>query len=204
MKIVHFSDWHGYMQPLPEADLYISTGDHYENYSTGFVIKPHVEYGGQDKWCADVNFRQYLGSPDSPIVCVRGNHDYINAKDMFKGCNVLGEFMNNELIEYKGIKITGHRGIPYICGQFSDEYSKADLKDIYRAMPMADIYVTHYPPAGILDHGYGLDGLGDFLAYRSLPAVHCFGHIHECGGLIRREGGIRFSNAACSINQFVI
>ncbi len=111
-----------------------------------------------------------------------------------------------------GLKITGHRGIPFISGDWSDEESRADLKDRMRRMPPADLYLTHYPPAGVgLDGSdtahYGLDAMADHLVYRSLPwgalpphQLHCFGHVHECGGRTERAGDILFSNAATTIN----
>lgn len=32
MRIVHCSDWHGDWQKLPHADLYVITGDMFDNY----------------------------------------------------------------------------------------------------------------------------------------------------------------------------
>lgn len=234
MRIVHGSDWHGFPQRCPEADLYIFTGDMLDNFPIAKFgawgmeewprIVPDHERKMQAKQLAQFKenggMRRYLGSPDAPIVCVRGNHDFIDLAPMFEGCNLLHEFVDNELIEVGGLKITGHRGIPYIGGYWNDEMSKADLKDRYRAMPMADVYVTHYPPAGILDSSvppgeeagpgqsqymdpehWGLEGFGDFLLYRGDRALHCFGHVHEHGGHLERHGTVWFSNAACNVNE---
>lgn len=235
MRIVHGSDWHGFPRRCPEADLYIFTGDMLDNFPIGKfdergrmldwpkIVPDHerVEQAKQVRqFIGNGGMRRYLGSPDAPIVCVRGNHDFIDLAPMFEGCNLVHEFVNNELVEVGGLKITGHRGIPYIYGGWNDEEQKADLKDRYRTMPMADVYVTHYPPYGILDSNdtpdvdpapgqsrymdpehYGLEGLGDFLLYRGARALHCFGHVHEYGGMKQKHGSVWFSNAACNVNE---
>lgn|SRR5574337_1398691 len=226
MRIVHASDWHGHARMCPEADLYVFTGDMLGNF-------PIVEFGpwGMTGWpqivpkherqmqarqirefVGDGGMSRFLGSPDAPVVCVRGNHDFVDLAPMFEGCNLVHEFVDNELVEVSGLRITGHRGIPYIGGYWNDETSKADLGDRYRAMPAADVYVTHYPPCGVMDssapEGYdqrgaehwGMEGLADFLLYRGAQALHCFGHVHEHGGLQKRFGDVIFSNAACNVN----
>ncbi len=230
MRVIHISDWHGNLQPIPEADLYVVTGDMLPNfpdvYNNGsyvtYKIKPMLEFTGQHRWCESLSlgggFRDFLGSPDAPLVCVRGNHDFIDLSTMFDGCNLIHEFVDNEFIVVPGlnVNITGHRGIPYIYGSWNDEESRADLKDRMRRMPHADIYLTHYAPSGILDasappdegfvtdygaaHHYGLEGMADELLYRSTKGLHCFGHIHECGGLVKKIGNVSFSNAATAVN----
>lgn len=209
MHIVHFSDWHGEQFQLPEADLYVCTGDMYDNYPVydkvdWFKITPEREsvkqYEEAAKLAREGGFKQYLGSPEAPVVCVRGNHDFYSLAPLFEGCNLAHEFVDNEIVEVAGLKITGHRGIPYIYGTWSDEESRADLKDRLRAMPGADVYLTHYPPSGVLDGGYGLESMADNLMYRGMKALHCFGHIHEEGGQTKRLATVTFSNAARNIN----
>ncbi len=227
MRIVHGSDWHGYAQQCPEADLYVFTGDMLDNFPVkdrdpgSYTYRqrrfiPEHERECQTKqmaqFVANGGMRRYLGSPDAPILIVRGNHDFVDLAPMFEGCNLVHEFKDNEMVEVCGLKATGHRGIPYIFGTWNDEVSRADLKDKFRAMPHADLYITHYPLAGMLDNAlgpdggnrgeqYGLEGgLVDFLIYRMTPAVHMFGHIHECGGEIRKVGPVQFSNAATFVN----
>lgn len=214
MRIVHFSDWHfNFEGPLPGADLYICTGDMYANYSWELI--PYDEKVCQEEAAIQVAGlipSLFTNSPNAPIVCVRGNHDFTNIGPLFANCRLVHEFKNNELIEVHGLKITGHQGIPEIGGAWNDEMSRADLMDRVRAMPMADIYVTHYPPSGILDssmgpgldqrgaRSYGLEGLADFLLYRNQKALHCFGHIHEWGGKTVKHGDVTFSNAATTHN----
>lgn len=221
MKIAHFSDWHGNFLPfknnIPDADLYICTGDMLRNFcktkTERAIFRNDGVYPGFDKniekekqleWVVnfvyDGGFHHYFG--DKPIVCVRGNHDFIDLDYLFTHCNLIHEFIDNEVIEFGGFKITGHRGIPYIYGTWNDEYHRADLKDKMRAMDLScDIFLTHYAPAGALDLNFGLEGmLSNFMKVEH-NMLHCFGHIHECGGLTENESNMVFSNAAQSMNE---
>ena len=236
MRIVHFSDWHWHARTVPEADLYVCTGDMYDNYPVSSMsqrgprwrIDPERE---RELQAADVRifirdggFRRWLGSPDAPIVCVRGNHDFIDLASLFEGCNLVHEFVDNEVIEVLGKRITGHRGIPYILGTWSDEVSRPDLTARLMAMPHADIFLTHYPPHDVLDYEivaggriehYGLEGMRELMSLKMGDrGLHCFGHIHGCGGSVKEFGPGQFlgmeghlhvySNAACHHNVIEI
>jgi Icc-related predicted phosphoesterase len=229
MRIVHASDWHGRLIELPAADAYVFSGDMMPNFPVMekdyalrlWRIDPAVERVKQTEWLAERRFphRGMLASPDVPIVCVRGNHDFIDAADLFPGADVT-EFIDNEVREILGWTFTGHRGIPWIHGSWNDEVHRPDLIDRMKRMPQANVYVTHYPPWGILD-AFGFPGHEDHygleeMAYRliglsappddwpleqdAVRALHLFGHIHECGGATRQEGNVLFSNAATTFN----
>lgn len=209
MRIVHFSDWHWHFQALPKADLYICTGDMMPNFA--WPIRPEQEEVKQTTYAKRLwnkgGFQQYLGAPDAPLLCVRGNHDFINLGTLFQGCKLIHEFKENEIVEFGGIRITGHRGIPYMMGTWSDEMGRPDLYSRWSGMtPMADLYLTHYPPEGILDSAFsshlGLEGVQNWFYDKceSRNPLHCFGHIHEEGGRVKEHGGVTFSNAATAFN----
>jgi Icc-related predicted phosphoesterase len=214
MRIVHFSDWHGAYVDLPPADLYVCTGDMNRNFPIFergmglrlFRIVPEHERSTQELWMSrpQNQMRSRLGSPDSPVVCVRGNHDFAPIAPIFAGCAVT-ELVDNEVHEVLGLRVTGHRGIPFIFGTWNDEVQRPDLVDRMRAMPHADLYVTHYPPMGVLDDRrsrYGLEGMANLLVMRhdGRRAAHLFGHIHEDGGRVEQHGDVTFSNAATKYN----
>ncbi len=165
MRIIHISDWHGSYSMLPEADLYISSGDMLANF---YANRLH-DANEQKKEALATNFSTFLGSPKSPLVCVRGNHDFIDLSSLFVQCNLVHEFID-------------------IFGTWNDEVVRADLKDRMRRMPQADIYLTHYGPTGILSNegpnDYGLEGMGDWMINLAggRRGLHCFGHIHGSGG----------------------
>lgn len=213
MRIVHFSDWHWAFAPLPEADVYVCTGDMFCNFPVPRGASYEIEVTNErtkqraavQAFVSKRGFRELLGSPDAPIVCVKGNHDFIPLKSLFEGCGPVFEVMLDGVVfDVCGITFTGMRGVPWINGHWDDEESAPSLIKRVRAMPNAAVYLTHFPPSGVgLDGfpgwGYGLDEMMNVLLYRG-PALHCFGHIHECGGQAFRAGDVLFSNAATTHN----
>lgn len=219
MRIVHFSDWHGQYTKLPEATLYICTGDMLPNFEFVWDDRDlRKEQLAQRRWVnrwavKTGGFPELLGSPRAPVIVVKGNHDFIPLAPLFVGCDV-HELVNNEVIEVLGLRVTGHRGVPTINGCWADETPPQDLLDKVRAMdPGCDVYVTHYPPSGVgldLPGNWGLVGMENWFQYQtgnmfssaSLDgdALHCFGHIHECGGKVVTRDRFTFSNAAEAMN----
>lgn len=238
MRIVHASDWHWKFQELPEADLYVFTGDMMDNYPQREKPRDRLRLDGSYGWRIDPEherirqtedakhfaraggFRPYLKSPDSPILAVRGNHDFVDIAILFDGCNLVHEFKDNELVEVLGKRCSGHRGIPRIFGSWNDEVQRPDLMDRVRAIPDGiDLLMTHYPPALVLDseitgfgrnyrvESYGLEGmLNPVLNKVNRGGAHCFGHIHGSGGKLEHvkeeEVEMLFSNAATTFNVF--
>ncbi len=234
MRIVHGSDWHWVFRSVPEADLYIFTGDMMDNYPTRQGPKDRmradgVSYGWRISYenerlrqgeavkhfVRDGGFRACLGSPDAPILCVRGNHDFMDLAPLFEGCNLVHEFVNNEVVEVLGKRASGHRGIPYIYGSWNDEMQRPDLMDRVRAIPdNLDLLLTHYPPALVLDmevssngrvDAYGLEGMSHVVFNKmNHGGAHFFGHIHGAGGRTEKiedpEFSMTFSNAATTFN----
>lgn len=220
MRIVHASDWHGRLRRrLPEADLYVFTGDMLPNF--GGPISAEVERIYQETWAADMAklgwLEFVLGSPAAPILCVRGNHDFVDLAPLFAEGNLVKEFDFCELIDVPGLglRAAGMRGIPRIAGTWADEYDRDVLLDRARELGKADLYLTHCPPAGILDEAYGeslgLEGLSREIMSSGTgrPTVHMFGHIHECGGRVERfvhydDREYVYSNAATTFNVIEI
>lgn len=220
MLICHVSDTHWTTDAYPAADLYVFTGDHLRNfafkvvraYGSDWTIDPKVERVKQKLAMAEfaklVGLRSFLGSPDAPIVCVRGNHDFVPIAPLFEGCNLVHEFVDNEVVSAAGLSITGHRGVPWIGGDrpgiWNDEVSRADLIARFKRMdPGCDLYVTHYPPSGVgLGEPYGLEEIDNWMQYNTEAEcpMHLFGHIHEHGGQAHPLGRIFYSNAATTWN----
>lgn len=196
--------------------------------SYGWRISPENERQRQlsdaKHFVSEGGFRRFLGSPDAPILCVRGNHDFVDLAPLFEGCNLIHEFVNNEVVEVLGLRATGHRGIPYIYGSWNDEVDRDELLAKVKAMPVADLFLTHYAPGDNLDYEimargrkeeYGLKGMMEEIerkvsvddGERIRDAVHMFGHIHGCGGQQKHryvgDNGMQvcYSNAACHRNE---
>lgn len=243
MKIVHASDWHGDWRAMPKGDLYVITGDMLDNYpevnmesvhsnhknewgkikpefadqyqgsSTRMIVRD-VEIAKQTAWLkAQGDMRRFLGSPDSPVIVCRGNHDYVDLGPAFSGD--VYEIGNDASVvfEFQGIRFGGVRGINYFQGEWEDELTDPEFDDRVRLLPRdLDVLITHSPPQDILDFldGYGNIGSKQISAYlneitllQGPLKLHLFGHVHDQGGRIAHNGGIIFSNAAttCSVIQ---
>lgn len=224
MRIVHISDSHWTTTDYPAADLYVHTGDALRNYpvkklmaySVDWEIDPTVEKIKQklamESFAKSVGMRQFLGNPDAPIVCVRGNHDFVPIAPLFAGCNLVHEFVDNEVVELDVagtvLRITGHRGVPWIGGDrpgcWNDEVSRPELIERFKRMDMGcDLYLTHYTPDGAFKNdGYGLEEVMNHIEYNCTTKhpLWMMGHIHECGGWIEHYSNVYYSNAATTFN----
>jgi len=210
IKICHFSDWHGKWVKLPEADLYICTGDMLPNFflrKRGIVNSIFEE--GQLDWIKNrpFPFRSFLGSPDAPVVVVRGNHDFINLGPHFGGEYFEVNLDSHRSVEYCGLKIGGFRGINPLSGRWCDEFSQRTRLGMLACLPEdLDVVVSHVPPKGILAWAWGCEEYAWQVTRwedgtDTAPKLCCFGHIHESGGKTQEGDGILFSNASCTYNE---
>lgn len=225
-KIVHFSDWHNDWRKLPAADIYVCTGDMYDNYpkvcfdSYGAFteINKEKEINCQNHWLKSLKeskkktLRQkFFGSPDAPVVCVRGNHDFIPLSGMFGG-DVFEVNSPDDMFEVEGIRFSGFRGVGPINGSWSDEKTNEEMQMTVSSLSKhLDVVISHTPPAGILDsfegNCYGSAALSSWINSRMIeencPKLFCFGHIHMAP-TIREIEGVIFSNAATGYNEIEI
>jgi Icc-related predicted phosphoesterase len=216
MKVVHFSDWHAAFRELPEADLYVCTGDMMKDFHCyGPARDEFLMEQSQREWADSIpSLRVSFGSPKAPVVCVRGNHDFTPLSILFRGGPVFEINEPNDVYEFGGLRFGGCRGINYIVGFWSDELREPDFNHVTGKLPLdLDVLVTHSPPWGILDQwehyspggGHlGAEAISRYLTRAQyegkMPKAHLFGHIHESCGLNLDTNGILFSNAATTVN----
>lgn len=178
-----------------------------------WAIDPEREQHYQKLWMQQNTIRPHLGSPDAPIVCVRGNHDFTDLAPWFGG-EVYEIQQPTDVFVLHGLRIGGKRGIPRIYGTWSGEEQPEESLEQAKLIPEdLDILVTHPPPHQVLDFvpqgdGYvGCRGLRRYLDRqiygRQTLKLHCFGHIHESRGTAQ-EYGITFSNAATTYVEIEI
>ena len=141
ITVVVISDTHGHHDkiPLPAADILIHCGDF-----TDFSNLKHL-----------VSFNQWLGTlaiPKERRLMVSGNHEIkqnfeLKSGRAFKWKQALsnGTLLQNKTVSLYGITIHG------VCWK-GDDGSSGKWKGIPKN---ADIVITHNPPAGILDEGWG-------------------------------------------------
>jgi len=212
MLLCHGSDWHGRWVKLPPADIYIFTGDMLYNYpnSRGEITRDR-EVRKQTEEVQKVEGRQYLGTPDAPVILVRGNHDFVPLASAFTDGPVYEIQDHTKSFVLHGVRFGGMRGINWCGGEWSDEMQPQDIDTkVLELNADLDVILTHAPPNGILDEAdgqrFGVKGLTHYHYNRwyhgdGLPAaeLHCFGHIHESFGTEEHEGTL-FSNAAVGFN----
>jgi Icc-related predicted phosphoesterase len=185
----------------------------FENhYSFIDAMNVHFQEGQLGKLCNGSSLRRFLGSPEAPVVVVRGNHDYVDIGPYFGGEYFEIDDDCTRTVEYCGLKFGGLRGITYIGGNWQDEYQPNELEGILSYLPYGvDVLVSHAPPAGIMDNTFGVAAYASYInigMYGTscpLPKVFCFGHIHECGPVTREEDdGTVYSNAARGVNSIEV
>jgi len=239
VRIVHFSDWHGQLNDLPEADVYVCTGDMLDNYPVmkrpnyregwdgtsnfgvfggGYrrEISPKREEHLQAEWFKKKftkrgrpGFRHYFpeSCKDNPVVVVRGNHDFIDLGPMFGGTHFDVSDDSTRSIEYCGLKFGGFRGVNWFTREWWGERDPERIgMDIEMLPDDLDVVVSHQPPHGIQDLGYG-EHIGSHHYTRwinqrlyddtkKMPKLFCFGHAHSGYGKLETDEGAIFSNAA--------
>ena len=165
-KIFAFADTHGAHRNLCipfDADILICAGDAVEDNLHG------NEYDDFLDW--------FSVQPDSHKIFVPGNHELSfdiggagHVRPLFEKFGIV--LMEDAVDDFDGIVIGSVSG----NGRIADEDVPADL----------DILVTHYPPFGILDDGFGSPEILNFVL-KAQPRYHLFGHVHRTGG--RAENG---------------
>ena len=171
-KIFAFSDTHGSHRQInvpDDTDMLICAGDAVEDDLQG------NEYDDFLDW--------FAGQPGKFKIFVPGNHELSFDIGMADNIRVLFEkrgitLMEDAVNDFDGIIIGSISG----NSRIADEDIPTDL----------DILVTHYPPFGILDDGFGSPEILNFVL-KAQPEYHLFGHIHRTGGLAEK-GRINYVN----------
>jgi Icc-related predicted phosphoesterase len=210
MRLAHFSDIHGCIEslmqtPLDGVDVVVNTGDLFPNSSRG---NREIEVAYQRAWVGEWVDQLATWIGNRPFVTLMGNHDFYEglAADLIrcgvKACPIVG----SHATVLDGLCFAGFGEIPYIAGEWNGEAREPELaalvEDTFDLQP--DILVTHAPPAGILDEDLGKEGgisaLTSALAYCPHKIkVHLFGHMHQDGGKMVEEMGVKFYNGATKL-----
>lgn len=205
MKIAHFSDVHGFIKNLQipsDVDALVCTGDFFPNSTRGIRSVEEIYQKGWFKQNVTEIFRIFAGHP---IVCVDGNHDFVSLGALLLEAGYPGLVVNvnpYEAQEFLGFKVAGYREIPWIAGEWNGETYAPEMHGLADCALQTgcEILLTHTPPKGILSGDYGCPALSSLLTYSQHNVrAHFFGHCHYEHGILD-DMGIRFSNAATSMN----
>lgn len=191
MKIMFLSDTHGrhleitkLYGELPNVDIMVHSGD-------------CTRYGEFDE--TDLFLNWYSQQNTKHKVLIAGNHDFVfqnkqRTKQLLE-LNPSITYLEDEYINIDGIGIYGSPWSPVFGMWAFMKHRNAELDEVWQKVPTdgsVDLLVTHTPRYGRFDVSVrGNYNVGcEMLANRINdihPKVHIFGHIHECGGMIKEE-----------------
>lgn len=208
MRIVAFSDQHGFLPDVPECDLLIVAGDVCPDRFGPFMAW-HDPYQ-QQAWF-DRNVRPWLASaPATHKLLTWGNHDWCGQACSFRSDSPEhARSTDLQILVDEGTTVPLSRAAsgrlavwatpwcnPFMRWAFMKE--PRDLETIYAAIPDGtDIVVSHQPPYGYGDLAFNLDsrrvehvGSRELLVAieRVRPRIVICGHVHGGYGRYEHQG----------------
>ena len=191
MKIMFLSDTHGrhleiteLYGELPYVDIIVHSGD-------------CTRYGEFEE--TDLFMNWFSKQNSKHKVLVAGNHDFVlqqmDRRNWLLANNYGVTYLEDSFINIDGIGIYGSPWSPVFGMWAFMKHRNAELDEVWQKVPTdgtVDLLVTHTPRYGRFDVSVrGNYNVGcEMLANRINdihPKVHVFGHIHECGGMIKEE-----------------
>ena len=204
MKILHTSDSHGFYREILKAlegdfDLWIDSGDFFPNKTRG---DKSVEVNFQTKWFGWKNLGERIVKALSgrTLISISGNHDFVSLAKLVSDAGGNAFDLSEGSVEIDGQVFAGFSQIPFIVGEWNGEVQQDVFSSLMEKALESDptILVTHVPPAGIMDEGWGSTGIINTLTWAEHNVHHhFFGHIHGTGGHVQEEMGIFFYNGGC-------
>lgn len=202
VRIVAISDTHnlhGDPRDVPDGDVLIHCGD-------------GLRRGGDEDAVRALG-RWLASQPHAVKVVTGGNHDAtLERLPRARVAELLGSdvsFMVNEGFVFGGMRIFVS---PYSNANSARSPNRAFqsdsvLDELRATLPVfardgLDVFVSHGPPAGILDKGAASDALAT-LVRETAPRYHIFGHQHNCFGTSVQDGTC-FVNASSTEGLFAL
>lgn len=199
MQIAFFADTHGRHEKLKTFQQpYVKGIEDYVLIHGGDITENGTEAETNDflKWFAK--------QPCEHKIFIGGNHDlFLESRTPIQLKKLIPSgvtYLNNTSTTVDGYTIWGSPVTPYFLGMAFNKKRGAAIKRVWNKIPVnTDILVTHGPPKGILDGGFGCEDLLNRVAIVK-PSLHLFGHIHgQLGG--RRFYETNFVNRALADNK---
>lgn len=193
MQICLISDTHGTRPVVPAGDVLIHCGDltHLGSFQ---------ELRTEAAWLKSL--------PHKHKVIIAGNHDcfafniYNAGQEAELKRFLLSEgivYLRDSTVEIKGVKFYGSPWIRPYAGAFN--LPTEDIRQKWAAIPSdTQVLVTHTPPQGILDSGYGCPELRKALSGLQHLRLHAYGHVEERFGQTK-IGKTLYVNAAISTRR---
>jgi Icc-related predicted phosphoesterase len=191
MKIMFLSDTHGrhleiteLYGELPYVDIIVHSGD-------------CTRYGEFEE--TDLFMNWFSNRNAMHKVLVAGNHDFVlqqtDRRNWLLANNYGVTYLEDSFININGLGIYGSPWSPVFGMWAFMKHRNAELDEVWQKVPTdgsVDLLVTHTPRYGRFDvsvrgnYNVGCEMLANRINDIN-PKVHVFGHIHECGGMIKEE-----------------
>ena len=191
MKIMFLSDTHGRHNEitelygeLPYVDIIVHSGD-------------CTRYGEFEE--TDLFMNWFSNRNAMHKVLVAGNHDFVlqqtDRRNWLLANNYGVTYLEDSFININGLGIYGSPWSPVFGMWAFMKHRNAELDEVWQKVPTdgsVDLLVTHTPRYGRFDvsvrgnYNVGCEMLANRINDIN-PKVHVFGHIHECGGMIKEE-----------------
>ncbi|RME79686.1 MAG: hypothetical protein D6769_01665 [Methanobacteriota archaeon] len=111
------------------------------------------------------------------VFYVPGNGESHYIEKMFRKA---GMSIHGEVISFGGYDIAGFGYSPPTPFGTPGELPEEEIRKKMEELKIREksILITHCPPEGILDNGFGSYAIREYVE-RERPALHLFGHVHE-------------------------
>jgi len=183
IRVVAVADTHTFqdeLPPIPEGDIFVHAGDLLRRGTLDELV-------GVADWIRSL--------PHRVKVVVAGNHDWAFVRSRDEATRLLGPdvvYLQDTAATLCGLVFWGSPWQPEYNGWAFNLARGPALAERWSLIPAdTDILVTHGPPRGYGDQSLveGRAGCDDLLAAvdHVKPPLHLFGHIHQDGGLWRRD-----------------
>lgn len=226
MKFVILSDTHcqhGKIDNIPNGDFLIHAGDftsmgrpnEIHNFMKWFVNNPHkhkILIPGNHELTLCPRKRNYVlhkaVTSKNSWKMKRLFRDFIDAKSIVNLFSNDVHFLDNTGVTLEGVNFYGSpicNGDDYVMenwGFYRD--TDKELIEEWNKIPFnTDVLITHVPPYGVLDAGYGCKHLLSRVN-KIHPYLHIFGHIHSHGCLTLTTDKTVFVNGAMLDDDYSI
>ncbi len=201
-RIVHVSDTHGYLSPLPpDAQVVVHSGDFLPNKTFGVWS---IERAFQPTWIEQNAEQIKRWVRDRPFLITHGNHDYIDSVPFLRAIGVDAHCLDDVRYVHDGIVFHGFPHVPFYTGQWNYETSNRELEARTQAIDLegVNVLVSHSPFYGVLDMNRkgircGSKPMRHRMQHSShVPEYFLCGHIHESNGRQAWSRGIQVYNSA--------
>lgn len=208
MRIVHCSDTHGWLRPLPvDAAVVVHSGDFLPNRTFGIWS---IETAYQPRWIEDNKEQIKTWLNDKPFLITHGNHDFINSVPHLRAIGVDAHCLDDTRYVHDNLVFHGFPHVPAFSAMWNYETSNTELTARTEAIDLEGVnfLVCHSPIFGVLDRNQDGERCGSKPMRKYLqesahvPEYFLCGHIHESAGRQSWSRGIQVYNAATT--QYVI